>query len=82
MKFLGSNNIIFPFILLSLMGAIVQLHSQPDFILQPIVTVLSTVITPLVLSFILYYFIDSIVDFLESKKLKDFGRLFNLLKEI
>jgi predicted PurR-regulated permease PerM len=70
MKFLGGNNIIFTFVLLLLIGAIVLLYSQLDFILRPIVTVLSTVITPLVLSFILYYLIDPLVDFLESKKIK------------
>jgi len=70
MKFLGGNNIVFTFVLLLLIGAIVLLYSQLDFILRPIVTVLSTVITPVVLSFILYYFIDPVVDFLESKKIK------------
>lgn len=70
MKFLGGNNIIFTFATLFLIGATILLYSQLDFILRPIVTIFSTVITPLVLSFILYYLIDPVVDFLENKKIK------------
>jgi predicted PurR-regulated permease PerM len=70
MKFLGGKNIIYTFVILFLIGATILLYSQLNFILQPIVTIISAVLTPIVISFILYYLLDPIIDFLESKKIK------------
>ncbi len=70
MKFLGGNNIIYTLVILFLIGATILLYSQLDFILQPIFTILSAVLTPLVISFILFYLLDPIVTFFENKKVK------------
>lgn len=70
MKFLGGNNIIYTFTIIFLIGATFLLYSQLNFILQPIFTIFSAVVTPLVISFILYYLLNPIIDFLEGKKVK------------
>lgn len=69
MKFLGGNNIIYTFVILFLIGATFLLYSQLDFILQPIFTIISAIVTPLVISFILYYLLNPIIDFLENKNI-------------
>ena len=69
-KFLGGNNIIYTFGILFLVGITILLYSQLDFILRPLFTILSAIITPLVISFILYYLLSPIVDFLEEKGVK------------
>ena len=68
-KFLGGNNTIFTFVLLFIIGATILLYSQLHFILQPILTILSAVLTPIVISFILFYLLDPIVSFFEEKNI-------------
>ena len=75
-KFLGGNNILFTFVVLFLIGATILLYSQLDFILQPIFTILSAVLTPLVISFILFYLLDPLVSFLEKKNI---GRIWSIV---
>lgn len=75
-KFLGGNNTIFTFVLLFIIGATILLYSQLDFILQPILTILSAVLTPIVISFILFYLLDPIVSFFEEKNI---GRIWTIV---
>lgn len=69
-KFLGGNNTIFTFVVLFLIGATILLYSQLDFILQPFFTILSAVLTPIVISFILFYLLDPLVSYFEKKNIK------------
>jgi len=66
-KFLGGRNIIYTLGVLLLIGLTILLYSQLDFILGPIITILSAILAPLVISFILYYLLTPIVDFFEAK---------------
>lgn len=75
-KFLGGNNTIFTFVLLFIIGATILLYSQLHFILQPILTILSAVLTPIVISFILFYLLDPIVSFFEEKNI---GRIWTIV---
>lgn len=70
MKFLGGKNIFYTFGILFFVGLTILLYSQLDFILRPIFIVMSTIITPLVISFILYYLLSPIVDSLEKRGVK------------
>lgn len=70
MKFLGGYNIIYTLAVLLLIGLTLLLYSQLNFILQPIFTIISAVVTPLVISFILYYLMNPLVDFFEKKNIK------------
>lgn len=66
-RFLGGKNILFTLGVLILIGLTFLLYSQLNFILNPIVTMLTAVLTPLIISFILFYLISPIVDFAEKK---------------
>ena len=76
MKFLGGSDVIFTFVLLLLVGVTFLLYSRLDFILGPIFIIFSSIISPLVISFILYYLLSPIVDFLEKKGVK---RIFSII---
>lgn len=67
MKFLGGKNILFTLGVLILVGLTFLLYSQLNFILNPIVTMLAAVLTPLIISFILFYLLSPIVNFIEKK---------------
>jgi len=67
MKFLGGSNIIYTLGILFLIGITILLYSQLNFILGPIITIISAILAPLIISFILYYLLTPIVDFLEKK---------------
>lgn len=69
MKFIGGNNIVFTLVVLILIGITFLLYSQLDFILGPIFIIFSAILTPLIISFILYYLLEPIVGFLERKGL-------------
>ena len=66
-KFLGGKNIIFTLAVLILIGIMFLLYSQLTFILDPIVTMLTAVLTPLIISFILFYLLSPLVDFVEKR---------------
>lgn len=67
MKFLGGKNILFTLGVLILVALTFLLYSQLNFILNPIVTILAAVLTPLIISFILFYLLSPIVNFVEEK---------------
>lgn len=67
MKFLGGKNILFTLGVLILVGLTFLLYSQLNFILNPILTMLAAVLTPLIISFILFYLLSPIVNFIEKK---------------
>jgi len=67
MKFLGGSNIIYTVGTIFLIGITILLYSQLNFILGPIITIISAILAPLVISFILYYLLTPIVDFFEKK---------------
>lgn len=67
MNFLGGNNIVFTLGVFILIGILFLLYSQLDFILGPILTIFSAILTPLIISFILFYLLDPLVGFLEKK---------------
>lgn len=69
-KFLGGNNTLYTFVLLFLIGATILLYSQLEFILQPILTIVSAVLTPIVISFILFYLLNPIISFFEEKNIR------------
>ena len=70
MKFIGGRNIIYTLIVMFLIGLTFLLYSQLDFIFRPLFTILSTIITPIVISFILYYLLVPVIDFFENRGVK------------
>lgn len=69
-KFMGGNNLIFTLVTIILIGIMFLLYSRLDFILRPIITIFSAILTPLVISFILFYLLEPLISFLEKKGLR------------
>lgn len=70
MKFLGGSNLIYTISIIFLIGLTILLYSQLDFIIRPIFTVISAILAPLIISFILYYLLEPLVNFFEKRKVK------------
>lgn len=66
-KFLGGNNIIYTLIVMILIGITFLLYSQLDFIIDPILTIFSAILTPIIIAFVLFYLLNPIISFLEDK---------------
>lgn len=69
-NFLGGSSLVFTLSILIMIGIIVLLFNQVDFIFYPIVVLFSSVLMPAVIALLLYYLLNPVVDFLESKKIK------------
>lgn len=68
--FLGGQNTIYTLVLLILIGLTILLYHHMDFIFEPIITVIAGILVPIVISFLIYYALVPIVDFLEDKGMK------------
>lgn len=66
-KVLGWKNILFTLSILFLLGLTLLLYSELNFIFSPIFRMIAAVLTPLIISLILYYLVSPLVDFLEEK---------------
>lgn len=69
-NFLGGSSLFFTLGILIMIGIIVLIFNQVDFIFYPVVVLFSSVLMPAVIALLLYYLLNPIVDFLESKKIK------------
>ncbi|MFC6464618.1 AI-2E family transporter [Marinilactibacillus sp. GCM10026970] len=69
-NFLGGSSLFFTLGILIMIGVIVLIFNQVDFIFYPVVVLFSSVLMPAVIALLLYYLLNPIVDFLESKKIK------------
>lgn len=65
MRFIGGRDLLFGLTLLILIGIIIFIYTKVSFIFNPILTVLSTVLPPVILAFIAYYLLNPIVNLLE-----------------
>lgn len=70
MKFVGGNNLIFSLVVLILLGIVIFLYDSISFIFNPLVTILSSIIVPVVLAIITFYLFNPIIDWLEKHKIK------------
>lgn len=69
-KFLGGKNLIFTLVALLLLGAVLWLFAQLDFLFDPFVTIFKAISGPLILTMVLYYLFNPIIDWLEGKGVK------------
>lgn len=68
-KFLGGSNVIYTLVVFILVGITFLLYSELDFILNPIFRISSAVLTPLIISFILFYLLEPLIQFAEKRKI-------------
>lgn len=69
-KFIGGRDLLFGLILLTLVGITIFIFNQVNFIFDPFIIVLSTIVPPLILAFVAYYLLNPIVNLLEHVHIK------------
>ncbi|GIO32196.1 MULTISPECIES: AI-2E family transporter [Paenibacillus] len=75
-KFFLNNRFVLFLLVLLLIGLNIMVLSKISFIFHPVIVLLKTVILPIILTGIVYYLLNPIVDFLERHKV---GRLQSIL---
>src|SRR5699024_9820172 len=70
MKFLGGRDLIFGLVILILIGITIFIYNQISFIFHPLMIIFTTILAPVILAFIAYYLLNSIIDLLEKFKIK------------
>lgn len=68
--FLGGSNLLFTLVALLLLGCVIFVFHTLDFLFEPFAVILRTVIGPIIMTMILYYLFNPVVDFFEKKGLK------------
>lgn len=69
-KFLGGKNLLFTLTLGILFALVIYLYSKISYIFQPIFIFMSTASLPIIIAVALYYPLNSIVTWLEKKRLR------------
>lgn len=69
-KFLGGSNLLFTLIALLLLGSVIFVFHQVNFIFSPLSVIFKTIIGPVIVALILYYLFNPIVDWLEKHNVK------------
>jgi len=69
-KFIGGRNLIFTLIAGVLLGALIFVFYHVRFIFNPLLIIFKTIFAPVLLSLILYYLLDPIVNYFEKKGIK------------
>lgn len=69
-RFLGGKNLLFTLTALLLLGGVIFMFHQVDFIFHPLRVIFRTVLGPVVLSLFIYYLLDPFVSWMEKKGLK------------
>lgn len=70
MKFIGGRDLVFGLIILILIGITIFIYHKVSFIFNPIVTIFSTLLPPIILAFIAYYLLNPVVNLLERLRIK------------
>jgi len=68
-SFLGGNDTLYTLVVAILVGILILLINQLDFIFSPIIIILSSILVPFVISILLYYLLNPLVDFMERHKI-------------
>lgn len=69
-KFMGGKNLLFTLVSLALIGLVIFIFKQVDFIFSPLAVIFKTITGPILLALILYYLFNPIVNWLEKHKIK------------
>lgn len=69
-NFLGGIDLIFTLVVLILIGVALLIFNQLDFVFQPIIVIISSILMPFVIALLLYYLFVPVIDFLEKYKVK------------
>ncbi|KYH14576.1 AI-2E family transporter [Staphylococcus kloosii] len=65
MKFLGGKDLIFGLSMLILIGIVIFIFDQVSYIFKPLIIVFNTIVAPIIVSLILFYLFNPIVNLME-----------------
>ncbi|MFY2827020.1 AI-2E family transporter [Staphylococcus arlettae] len=65
MRFLGGKDLIFGLFVLILIGIVIFIFDQVSYIFKPFIIVFNTIVAPIIVSLILYYLFNPIVNLME-----------------
>ncbi|AUJ51389.1 AI-2E family transporter [Staphylococcus hominis subsp. hominis] len=65
MKFLGGKDLLFALVSLVLLGISIFIFDKISYVFQPFVIIFNTIIAPIILSLILYYLLNPIINLME-----------------
>lgn len=69
-SFLGGYDLIYTLSVVILLGIVLFLFNQLNFIFEPIVLIVSNILMPFVIALLMYYLFNPIIGFLEKHKVK------------
>ncbi|WP_208001774.1 AI-2E family transporter [Macrococcus brunensis] len=69
-SFLGGATIIYTLLVAILIGILIFITNQVSFIFDPVVTIVKTIIGPIIVAFIFFYLLNPVVNFLEKYRIK------------
>ena len=65
MRFLGGKDLIFGLFMLILIGIVIFIFDQVSYIFKPFIIVFNTIVAPIIVSLILYYLFNPVVNLME-----------------
>lgn len=65
MKFLGGKDLVFALLILILIGCAIFIFDQVSYIFKPFIIVFNTIVAPIIVSIILYYLFNPLVNLME-----------------
>lgn len=69
-NFLGGINLLFTLVVFILLGILFLIYNQLEFIFEPLVVIVSSIIMPFIIALLFYYLLSPIIDFLEKRKIR------------
>src|SRR5699024_11651151 len=79
MKFLGGKDLVFALLILIFIGCAIFIFDQVSYIFKPFIIVFNTIVAPIIVSIILYYLFNSLVNFMERYNISFLWGVFILL---
>lgn len=69
-NFIGGQDLLFTLIILILLGIVVYIFNQLNFLFEPLILIVSNILMPSVIALLLYYLFNPLIDFMEKRKIK------------
>lgn len=69
MNFIGGRDLFYGLVLLILIGITIFIYTKVSFIFNPIITIVTTVLPPLIMAFVAFYLLNPIVNLLERARI-------------
>lgn len=65
-QLLGSNTTLYTLTAILLLGIIILVYDQVSYIFKPFIIIINTIIAPIIISLVLFYLINPIINFMQK----------------